>query len=266
MQSVIELSPARAERPRRRGNFNQWSRWQRRSTTLALGALGRWAVVAPLLLATTMGTAGAQSGPGLGAAPTLQATDPSERGDGTISEAARRALSEGPLPASAGDRAAKAAANRAAARAALAPPLAADRRAAGAPVPDPRAPSVLDGRNFPGQLDPGASPSDATGAIGPERYLQLINRRFAIYPRSSNTPLAAGTLQAARRGLEHRQRLRPAGHMGSHDSSASTMSWTASTRRPTIACCLASAGPRPQLGGRFLHLRRPLWQRVPGLS
>src|SRR5215204_2237032 len=40
----------------------------------------------------------------------------------------------------------------------------------------------------------GGTPSDSTGAIGPTRYIELINVRYAIYDRTSNRPLNTGTL------------------------------------------------------------------------
>ena len=45
--------------------------------------------------------------------PVIQAANPAEQGDGTLSEAAARAISQGPLPFSEADVAGKAAANRA---------------------------------------------------------------------------------------------------------------------------------------------------------
>lgn len=45
--------------------------------------------------------------------PVIKSADPAEQGDGTLSEAAARAISQGPLPFSEADVAAKAAANRA---------------------------------------------------------------------------------------------------------------------------------------------------------
>jgi hypothetical protein len=40
----------------------------------------------------------------------------------------------------------------------------------------------------------GGTPSDSTGAIGPTRYIELINIRYAIYDRTSNRPINTGTL------------------------------------------------------------------------
>jgi hypothetical protein len=45
--------------------------------------------------------------------PVIEPADPAEQGDGTLSEAAAKAISQGPLPFSDADVAAKAAANRA---------------------------------------------------------------------------------------------------------------------------------------------------------
>src|SRR5215204_1104656 len=40
----------------------------------------------------------------------------------------------------------------------------------------------------------GGTPSDSTGAIGPTRYIELINVRYAIYDRTSNRPIGTDTL------------------------------------------------------------------------
>jgi len=50
-------------------------------------------------------------------------------------------------------------------------------------------------RNWQGVDDPNSAPSDSTGAIGTTRYIETVNRRFAIYNRTSDTPLGSGTLQ-----------------------------------------------------------------------
>jgi len=77
----------------------------------------------------------------------------------------------------------KAAANAAAARLAA---------RASAPAPAALAPSFV--RNWAGQRDTTAAPSDSTGAIGTTRYIELVNSRAAIYSRTSNTPTASGSL------------------------------------------------------------------------
>ena len=117
--------------------------------------------------------------------------DPSEQGDGTMSPAARAAIERGPLPPSADAVAAKAAAN-AASGAAEQPGSEADLAPAGGAAQSPSAPVVV--REFPGQFDPRGGPSDSTGAIGTTRYVQLVNVLFAIYNRTSSTPLASATL------------------------------------------------------------------------
>src|SRR5918999_1458700 len=40
----------------------------------------------------------------------------------------------------------------------------------------------------------GGTPSDSTGAIGPTRYIELINIRYPIYDRPGNRPIGTGTL------------------------------------------------------------------------
>ena len=49
-------------------------------------------------------------------------------------------------------------------------------------------------RNWAGQRDTTAAPSDSTGAIGTTRYIELVNSKAAIYTRTSNTPTASGSL------------------------------------------------------------------------
>ncbi|HYN39148.1 MAG TPA: hypothetical protein VES39_07845, partial [Rhodospirillales bacterium] len=68
-------------------------------------------------------------------------------------------------------------------------------RAEAPPRPD-AAPGIVGGRSFAGQFDAGVTPPDSTGAIGTTRFVQLANTRFAIYSRTSNTPLQAGPLAA----------------------------------------------------------------------
>lgn len=64
-------------------------------------------------------------------------------------------------------------------------------------VQQPSAPEALtpqQTRSWEGVRDPNVGPSDSTGAIGPDRYVELVNRRFAIYDRTSDTPMNTGTL------------------------------------------------------------------------
>ncbi len=49
-------------------------------------------------------------------------------------------------------------------------------------------------RGFNGIRQANSAPSDSTGAVGTTRYIELINTNFAIYNKTSNTPLAQGTL------------------------------------------------------------------------
>jgi hypothetical protein len=40
------------------------------------------------------------------------------------------------------------------------------------------------------------APSDSTGAVGNQRFIETVNSRFAIYDKSGNSPLATGSLQS----------------------------------------------------------------------
>lgn len=51
-------------------------------------------------------------------------------------------------------------------------------------------------RSWRGIQDTSSGPSDSTGAIGPRRYIELVNSKFAIYNRTDDTPLSKGTLNA----------------------------------------------------------------------
>jgi hypothetical protein len=129
-----------------------------------------------------------QSGP----VGTIEVADPRRGGDGTMSAAAAAAMNRGALWLDA-DRVLKRGANRAASQSGVGPssPSALDevrgsRR--------PNAPIVVGGLNFAGQIDSGGTPPDTTGAIGTTRFIQLVNRRFGIYNRSTGALINAGTL------------------------------------------------------------------------
>jgi hypothetical protein len=66
------------------------------------------------------------------------------------------------------------------------------RPSSSAPATTGLAPAFL--RNWAGQRDTTAAPSDSTGAIGTTRYIELVNARAAVYSRTSNTPTASGSL------------------------------------------------------------------------
>jgi hypothetical protein len=63
-----------------------------------------------------------------------------------------------------------------------------------APASGPLAPNVT--RQFAGINDPFSTPPDETSAVGRTRYVQLVNRSFAIYNKTSNTPISQGTLNS----------------------------------------------------------------------
>ncbi len=113
-------------------------------------------------------------------------------GDGTMSANARNSMLYGPLPASQADvdaKAAATAAHRAAVRRGL--PAAPAHPSDGAGSTGQQAPTGLAG--WAGQQDATGTPPDTTGAIGPTRYIQTVNRRYGVYLRNG-TLLNQGTL------------------------------------------------------------------------
>jgi hypothetical protein len=125
---------------------------------------------------------------------TLQAALHPKTGDGTMNQAAAAAMARGALPKDLGEVSAKKAASTApstATRSTLAAPAV---PAAPAAPAAPKAPAVQGGHNFGGQFDSGVTPSDSTGSIGTTRYIQTVNRKFAIYNRSTNALINTGTL------------------------------------------------------------------------
>ena len=107
---------------------------------------------------------------------------------GRLSALQRRAMDQGPLvPDAAAYERDKAEANAKAARTAGEEPA--------RTAPTSQAPTSVRAP-WNGIFDTATGPSDSTGAIGPTRYVELVNSRYAIYSRTSNTPLAQGTLQS----------------------------------------------------------------------
>ncbi len=107
---------------------------------------------------------------------------PNPVADGTLSPAARRALSQGYLVP---DRRVY---ERGKARAARATPS----LALTAPVMAKRAPSTVD--SWQGLSDTDFAPSDSTGAVGTQRFIQLVNSQFGIYDKGATSPMASGSL------------------------------------------------------------------------
>lgn len=102
---------------------------------------------------------------------------------GPLSPVQKRAIEEGPLVPN------QAAYERAKADA--------DARTASGDEPSRAAPGSAvptSFRSWDGVFDPNSGPSDSTGAVGPTRYVELVNRTFAVYSRTSNVPLSTGSL------------------------------------------------------------------------
>jgi hypothetical protein len=145
-----------------------------RSAGVALaGAL----IACASLAAPALGSPG-----GEGASPRVVPATSDPSADGSLGVAARRALHQGYLVPDqrAYERRKAQAAGRAAA--ALTRPLS----AAGL------APSTT--TSWSGAYDTGFAPSDSTGAVGTQRFIELVNSEFAVYDKSSATPISTGTL------------------------------------------------------------------------
>jgi hypothetical protein len=148
---------------------------------------------------------------------TFKAADPNEKGDGTLGPEAREALTHGPLPASQADADAKAAADKASDEAVKALKKAParnapqgqregsdDTAALGKPLAlgvRPSAPVVVGGINIQGEVAQGTLiPSDSTGAIGPVRFIQLVNQTASLYESTTGvlkTSVGLSTLAQA---------------------------------------------------------------------
>jgi hypothetical protein len=115
--------------------------------------------------------------------PTFDEASPTPS-DRSMSPAAQRAYTDGYLvPDEQAYAQAKAQANAQAAAAGQAEPAVAER-----------APAIAGGRTWNGVFQTTNAPSDSTGAVGRTRYIELINTQFAIYNKTSNTPISTGQL------------------------------------------------------------------------
>ncbi|HET7478985.1 MAG TPA: hypothetical protein VFJ72_05650, partial [Rubrobacteraceae bacterium] len=160
------------------------ARTQTRSLVLAFIALGiAGALLAVIAVAPPTLARSARPNEG------LRVLSPGERPSGSrtpgsLSALQKRALIKGYLvPDQQGYELAKAAADR--------------KAAAGTGQEAPFAPASAaptSFRSWQGARDAGGAPSDSTGAIGPGRYVELVNSRYAIYNRTSNVPINQGSL------------------------------------------------------------------------
>ena len=133
--------------------------------------------VAIIALASTFAAdAGAES---------LQVKPAEPMAGGPLSSAQRRLLDQGYLVPD------QAAYEQARARAARRAP---GSLAAGAAAFSVRAPTA--NPSFAGIRDTNVGPPDTTGAVGKTRFIETINDRFAIYDKTSTTPISTGTLNS----------------------------------------------------------------------
>jgi hypothetical protein len=108
---------------------------------------------------------------------------------GNLSATQKRAMNQGYLVP---DQAAYGRAKARAAQEAASRAREAGRKAPSSSAPSALAPSSF--RSWQGPNDTTTAPSDSTGAIGPSRYVELVNSKYAVYNRTSNTPIVQGTL------------------------------------------------------------------------
>ncbi len=133
--------------------------------------------VAIIALASTFAAdAGAES---------LQVKPAKPMAGGPLSSAQRRLLDQGYLVPD------QAAYEQARARAARRAP---GSLAAGDAAFSVRAPTA--NPSFAGIRDTNVGPPDTTGAVGKTRFIETINDRFAIYDKTSTTPISTGTLNS----------------------------------------------------------------------
>jgi hypothetical protein len=133
-------------------------------------------IVAAALAAPALGAQGEQR--------RVVRAKPSPTADGTLGPAARRALSQGYLvPDRRAYQAEKAWAERQAAASFLPQPSLVEER---------RAPSTV--TSWAGLSDSTFAPSDSTGAVGTQRFIELVNSKFAIYDKGTTTPISTGSL------------------------------------------------------------------------
>jgi hypothetical protein len=147
----------------------------------------RFVLVGVLALALNTGLAHAQ---GKGS---ITEANPRIEGDGTMSPAAAAAMQRGALPRVDDEVDMKNAVNAAAKAEAT------SRRAAPASAdtggPAPMAPTIVGGHSFAGLSGNNTgTPPDTTGAIGPNSYIQMVNRMVQIRNRSTHAVIATGTL------------------------------------------------------------------------
>ena len=133
-----------------------------------------------IALAPSIASARSHFGPVRSAASVRNADVPNR---GTVGTAARHAMKQGYLVPN------QARYNRQKARAAR---TTSARDALTAPVGGALAP--VKNRAWAGINDVNFAPPDETSAVGTSRYIELVNSKFAIYNKTSNTPMSSGTI------------------------------------------------------------------------
>jgi hypothetical protein len=131
------------------------------------------------------GAATAQAGASNHARVRVQDAASIVRHTGALGVSARAALERGPLPYDAAALARQKAS------------AAARSRPAAAPDSPGRPLAPVANRSFQGISDGTCgTPPDTTSAVGPGRFIELVNCKFGIYNKTSNSPMATGTLNS----------------------------------------------------------------------
>jgi hypothetical protein len=142
-----------------------------------------WLALAGVLIACAALAAAAPAAPEDGdALPRVVPASPDPEADGSLGVAARKALRQGYLVPDQRAYQRRKAQAPGGAGAALTRPLSAEQLA----------PTTTTA--WSGASDAGFAPSDSTGAVGTQRFIELVNSEFAIYDKSSTAPLSTGTL------------------------------------------------------------------------
>jgi hypothetical protein len=154
-----------------------------------MGSRGRMRVVAASIAALAGLTAAPVAGHASTSSTSTRSVEPAglAHSNGTMSPAAAKARQHGALvPDEAGLAKLKA-------QAAVASPAARAASSTGsAGATGTAAPTI--NKSWAGVFSTNFTPSDSTGAIGPTRYIELTNDRWGIYSRTSNTPVATGSI------------------------------------------------------------------------
>jgi hypothetical protein len=175
------------------------------------------------------------------AGPSLMPADPNEEGDTAFGAFAAAVLAHGPIPFSRADVMAKAAANRAYDALDRAGAISHARGPVGGTGPA----AVLLDKPGLSALAGSPSPPDSSGAIGPTRFIQLVNRQAGIFDPATGALIGSGTMNQL------------AGVAASVTSSDPQVIWDATTDRFYYAMILIYSAADNRLAFGFSKTASP---------